>query len=192
MFPGDDARLRGNVVAAPFVVPLDLDLDPTDTLHGADRLLELGLDQVPGGTTDAGEHQADIDHAVCIDVNTAHHAHIRQQAAAGINGARITLEYMVHCSEYASLEAAEQAQVRFARLRPDHPFPYIQATRLAWLREDRVRLEQALDALESEFPDDRTVRAMDVLVPRIGEIIGNQLERPSWHEGNFFGDTFSR
>jgi len=38
-----------------------------------------------------------------------HHAHIRQQAAAGINGARITLEYMVHCSGYASLEAAEQA-----------------------------------------------------------------------------------
>ena len=27
---------------------------------------------------------------------------------------------------------------------------------------------------------------------RIGEIIGNQLERPSWHEGNFFGETFSR
>ena len=27
---------------------------------------------------------------------------------------------------------------------------------------------------------------------RIGEIVGNQLQRPSWREGDFFGDTFSR
>ncbi|MFC1719667.1 M28 family metallopeptidase [Pseudomonadota bacterium] len=27
---------------------------------------------------------------------------------------------------------------------------------------------------------------------RIGEIIANQLERPVWNEGDFFGDTFSR
>ena len=27
---------------------------------------------------------------------------------------------------------------------------------------------------------------------RIGEIIGNQLERPRWNEGDFFGDTFGR
>jgi Zn-dependent M28 family amino/carboxypeptidase len=27
---------------------------------------------------------------------------------------------------------------------------------------------------------------------RIGEIISNQLERPTWHEGDFFGETFSR
>ncbi len=27
---------------------------------------------------------------------------------------------------------------------------------------------------------------------RIGEIIGNQLERPKWHEGDFFGETFGR
>jgi hypothetical protein len=27
---------------------------------------------------------------------------------------------------------------------------------------------------------------------RIGEIISNQLARPTWHEGDFFGETFSR
>ena len=27
---------------------------------------------------------------------------------------------------------------------------------------------------------------------RIGEIVGNQLERPRWREGDFFGETFSR
>jgi Zn-dependent M28 family amino/carboxypeptidase len=27
---------------------------------------------------------------------------------------------------------------------------------------------------------------------RIGEIIANQLQRPAWHEGDFFGNTFSR
>lgn len=27
---------------------------------------------------------------------------------------------------------------------------------------------------------------------RIGEIVANQLERPKWREGDFFGDTFSR
>ncbi len=27
---------------------------------------------------------------------------------------------------------------------------------------------------------------------RIGEIIANELKRPSWHEGDFFGETFSR
>jgi Zn-dependent M28 family amino/carboxypeptidase len=26
---------------------------------------------------------------------------------------------------------------------------------------------------------------------RIGEIIANELERPSWREGDFFGETFS-
>jgi tetratricopeptide (TPR) repeat protein len=75
---------------------------------------------------------------------------LNADAHAGLFDSRVRL---------GQLEAAEQAQVRFARLRPDHPFPYIQATRLAWLREDRVRLEQALVALESEYPDDRTVRA---------------------------------
>ena len=27
---------------------------------------------------------------------------------------------------------------------------------------------------------------------RIGEIVGNQRERPCWHEGDFFGETFGR
>jgi hypothetical protein len=27
---------------------------------------------------------------------------------------------------------------------------------------------------------------------RIGEIIANELKRPSWHEEDFFGETFSR
>jgi hypothetical protein len=38
-----------------------------------------------------------------------YHAHIQQQVAAGINGARITLEYMVCRSGFASLAEAEQA-----------------------------------------------------------------------------------
>lgn len=57
------------------------------------------------------------------------------------------------------LASAREVQNRFVRLRPDHPFPYIQAVRLAWLREDRPAVMQALEALESAFPGDRTVRA---------------------------------
>lgn len=38
-----------------------------------------------------------------------YHTHVKRQAAAGINGARITLEYMVSRSGYVSLAEAEQA-----------------------------------------------------------------------------------
>ena len=57
------------------------------------------------------------------------------------------------------LQSARDVQSRFLRLRPDHPFPYIQAVRLAWLQADRPAVMQALEALERAFPDDRTVRA---------------------------------
>jgi len=57
------------------------------------------------------------------------------------------------------LAAARSVQRRFARLRPDHPFPYIQAARLAWLRGDRQTVLQALDELDRAFAGDRTVRA---------------------------------
>jgi len=54
---------------------------------------------------------------------------------------------------------ARDARVRFARLRPDHPYPYILACRLAYQAGDRPAVEVSLVDLESEFPDDRTVRA---------------------------------
>jgi tetratricopeptide (TPR) repeat protein len=54
---------------------------------------------------------------------------------------------------------ARDARARFARLRPDHPYPYIFACRLAYLAGDRRAVEAALLDLEAAFPDDRTVRA---------------------------------
>jgi tetratricopeptide (TPR) repeat protein len=57
------------------------------------------------------------------------------------------------------LEGARSARVRFARLRPDHPFPYILACRLSYLAEDRGAVDSAIVDLESAFPEDRTVRA---------------------------------
>ena len=54
---------------------------------------------------------------------------------------------------------ARDARVRFARLRPDHPYPYILACRLAYQAGDRPAVEVSLVDLESAFPDDRTVRA---------------------------------
>ena len=57
------------------------------------------------------------------------------------------------------LASARQVQTRFLRLRPDHPYPYIQAARLAWLEQERPAVMQALEALENAFPGDRTVRA---------------------------------
>jgi tetratricopeptide (TPR) repeat protein len=57
------------------------------------------------------------------------------------------------------LAAAREVQSRFVRLRPGHPFPLIQAVRLAWLLEDRPAVMEALEALERAFPGDRTVRA---------------------------------
>jgi tetratricopeptide (TPR) repeat protein len=54
---------------------------------------------------------------------------------------------------------ARDARGRFARLRPDHPYPYILACRLAYLAGNRPAVEVALTDLESAFPDDRTVRA---------------------------------
>ena len=54
---------------------------------------------------------------------------------------------------------ARDARVRFARLRPDHPYPYILASRLAYQAGDRPAVEVSLVDLESAFPDDRTVRA---------------------------------
>ncbi len=57
------------------------------------------------------------------------------------------------------LMAAARAQERFARLRPDHPYPYIEAVRLAWLENDESSVERALDRLEQAFPGDLTVRA---------------------------------
>ncbi len=56
-------------------------------------------------------------------------------------------------------EGAGVARDRFARLRPDHPYPYILGCRLAYLAGDRSAVEAALVDLESAFPDDRTVRA---------------------------------
>ncbi len=56
-------------------------------------------------------------------------------------------------------EGAGVARDRFARLRPDHPYPYILECRLAYLAGDRSAVEAALADLESAFPDDRTVRA---------------------------------
>ena len=57
------------------------------------------------------------------------------------------------------LEGARNARLRFARLRPDHPFPYILACRLSYLAGDRGAVDSAIGDLESAFPDDRTVRA---------------------------------
>ena len=57
------------------------------------------------------------------------------------------------------LSAAARAQERFARLRPDHPYPYIEAVRLAWLNDDPPAVERALARLERSFPGDLTVRA---------------------------------
>ena len=54
---------------------------------------------------------------------------------------------------------ARDARVRFARLRSDHPFPYILACRLAYLAGDRSAVDAAIVDLEAAFPDDRTVRA---------------------------------
>ncbi len=56
-------------------------------------------------------------------------------------------------------QEAVAARARFARLRPDHPYPYILSVRLAYLAGDRSAVEQALEDLRSAFPDDRTVRA---------------------------------
>ena len=57
------------------------------------------------------------------------------------------------------MEAARVARERFSRLRPDHPFPYIQECRLAYLAGDRPTVERSLIGLESRFRGDRTVRA---------------------------------
>lgn len=57
------------------------------------------------------------------------------------------------------IDGARVARDRFARLRPDHPYPYILGCRLAYLAGDRSAVEVALVDLESAFPDDRTVRA---------------------------------
>ncbi|MGW8283443.1 MAG: tetratricopeptide repeat protein, partial [Gemmatimonadota bacterium] len=54
---------------------------------------------------------------------------------------------------------AVAARARFATLRPDHPYPYILAVRLAYLVGDRSAVDEALENLRSAFPDDRTVRA---------------------------------
>lgn len=57
------------------------------------------------------------------------------------------------------LGAAEEALRRFARLRPDHPFPLLLSARLAWLRSDPGAANAALERLEKSFPGDLTVRA---------------------------------
>jgi tetratricopeptide (TPR) repeat protein len=57
------------------------------------------------------------------------------------------------------LETAARVQERFVRLRPEHPYPYIEAVRLAWLKEDREAVARSLARLSEAFPDDRTVRA---------------------------------
>lgn len=58
-----------------------------------------------------------------------------------------------------ALEDAVAARARFATLRPDHPYPYILAVRLAYLAGNRSAADEALDDLRAAFPDDRTVRA---------------------------------
>jgi len=40
--------------------------------------------------------------------------------------------------------------------------------------------------------DYRAAERFTHLNTRIGEIIANQLKRPAWHEGDFFGETYSR
>jgi len=57
------------------------------------------------------------------------------------------------------LDAAAAALRRFARLRPDHPFPDLLAARLAWVLGDPEGAATALDRLEATFSGDRTVRA---------------------------------
>jgi tetratricopeptide (TPR) repeat protein len=71
-------------------------------------------------------------------------------AHSGLFDARVRL---------GDLAAADRVRRRFERLRPDHPFPRVQAVRLAWIERDREAVERSLAELDEAFPDDRTVRA---------------------------------
>jgi tetratricopeptide (TPR) repeat protein len=79
------------------------------------------------------------------------------------------------------LETAARVQERFARQRPDHPYPYIEAVRLAWLQEDRTAAERALADLEEAFPGDRTVRAWASEERARIALVDGRLQRADGH-----------
>ena len=132
-----------------FEVTRDLDravaaLESLTTRSPADVEGLVALGQVLATAPRAWERAARLfEAAIALDPGNA-------EAHSGLFEARARL---------GDLESARAVQGRFLRLRPDHPFPYIQAVRLAWLQDDRPAVVQALEALERAFPGDRTVRA---------------------------------
>lgn len=79
------------------------------------------------------------------------------------------------------LTAAARVQGRFARLRPDHPYPYIEAVRLAWLNDDLPAVERALARLEQSFPGDLTVRAWVAEERARIALVGGRLQAADRH-----------
>jgi len=94
------------------------------------------------------------------------------EAHAGLVEARARL---------GEMEDAGRALRRFARLRPDHPFPELLAARLAWVRGDAVGAAAALGRLEAGFPGDLTVRAWTAEERARIALVGGRLPEADAH-----------
>jgi tetratricopeptide (TPR) repeat protein len=90
------------------------------------------------------------------------------------------------------LETAARVQERFVRLRPDHPYPYIEAVRLAWQREDREAVERSLARLLEAFPDDRTVRAWVSEERARIALVDGRLRQADAHFVDALAEAFAR
>ncbi len=108
----------------------------------AEALVALG-ETLAGAPRRFAEAASLFERAIALDPTTA-------RAHTGLVETRARL---------GDLDGADAALKRFARLRPDHPFPELLAARLAYVRGDAEGAAAALGRLEAGFPGDLTVRA---------------------------------
>jgi hypothetical protein len=63
---------------------------------------------------------------------------------------------------------------------------------MGWLDEDGKVFAAPSNIRAEAMIHYQTAARFTRINARVGEIVANDRERPRWHEGNFFGDTFNR